>query len=413
MEEKVIKVGVIGLGQRGPGLINNICKIKNVEVTAICDKRQGRMDEVANDMVEDLKVPMPQKFVNYKDLLKSGIDVVIIATSWKTHVEVTLATMRAGIPVGIEVGGTHCIEDCWKLVDCYEETKTPIMFLENCCYYKEELLATSLVRNGVLGEVAYCQGAYCHDLRREIAKGRDGSHYRFEEYKNYCCDNYPTHDLGPIAKILNINRGNRFVKLVSMASKAVGMKNYINKTPECKEIRDVEFKQGDIVSTMIECENGEMIVLKLDTTLPRLCDRNLTVSGTEGFYCQSTNAVVLDDKEFSHGYDHYSKAFGTEKNYREYLPLEWQNISAEEENEVHGGMDYIMLKHFIEAVRRGDKEMPIDVYDAAAWMSITALSERSIANGSVPVECPDFTRGKYKTREPKDVMEFPKIVKNI
>ena len=38
---------------------------------------------------------------------------------------------------------------------------------------------------------------------------------------------------------------------------------------------------------------------------------------------------------------------------------------------------------------------PIDVYDAAAWMAITALSEESIAQGGAPVSIPDFTRGRW------------------
>ena len=57
------------------------------------------------------------------------------------------------------------------------------------------------------------------------------------------------------------------------------------------------------------------------------------------------------------------------------------------------------------------KPMPIDVYDAVTWMSVTALSEQSIANGSAPVECPDFTRGKYKTRKTVDCLECPVIKK--
>ena len=67
-----------------------------------------------------------------------------------------------------------------------------------------------------------------------------------------------------------------------------------------------------------------------------------------------------------------------------------------------------MLKHFIDCIKN-KKPMPIDVYDAVAWMSITALSEESIAKGCVPVEAPDFTRGKYKTRKTVDTMEYPVI----
>ena len=337
------------------------------------------------------------------------MDVVIVATGWNMHVKVTMAALRAGIPVGMEVGGTHSIEDCWKLVGCYEETQTPFMFLENCCYNESEALATSLVRNGVLGEVSFCQGYYCHDLRDEIAGGIDTHHYRLEEYKNHNCENYPTHELGPIAKILNINRGNRFVRLVAMSSKSQGMKEYIAKTPKYSErLKDVVFRQGDVTTTMIECENGETIFLKLDTTLPRLYERGLTVSGTKGFYCQTTESVILDDGKYNHESDPYKKAFFNQKEYNKYLPDDWRTITKDQIDAGHGGMDYVMLKHFFMHVK-DHTPMPIDIYDAVAWMSVTALSEQSIAKGSAAVECPDFTRGKYKERKVVDVMELPSI----
>lgn len=405
-----LKVGMVGLGQRGRGLLTNILNIKEVLVTSICDVFEDRREAECKRIVENGD-PAPQKFENYNDLIKSGIDIVIVSTSWDAHVAVALACMEANIPVAIEVGGTHSIDDCWKLVDCYERTQTPFMFLENCCYYKDETLVTSLVRNGVLGNISYCQGSYCHDLREEIAGGIDTHHYRLKEYSEHNCENYPTHELGPIAKILNINSGNRFVKLVSMASKAQGMKEYIQNNDKYKDrLKDVEFKQGDVVNTIIQCENGETICLKLDTTLPRLYERGITVSGTKGHYYQTLNSVVLDNGEFNHETDSFVKSLNSADKYTEYQVDDWRTITQEQMDAGHGGMDYIMLKHLFKTVKE-KKPMPIDVYDAVSWMSITALSEQSIANGSNSVDIPDFTRGKYKTRKTVDVLDLPKIIK--
>ena len=166
--DKRIKVGLIGLGQRGNGLMNNILKIKDTLITAICDKFSDRLDNAEKRIVNNGD-SAPFKTEDYLKVITYGVDVVIVATSWNNHVEVALSAMNAGVPVAMEVGGSHSIEDCWALVDCYEKTNTPFFFLENCCYNIDEALATSLVRNGVLGEVVYCQGAYCHDLRSEIA----------------------------------------------------------------------------------------------------------------------------------------------------------------------------------------------------------------------------------------------------
>lgn len=415
--KKIVKVGFVGLGQRGAGLVINtqgligtILDVGDVRVTAVCDQYQDRVDRAAQIVVER-GYEEPLKTTDYMELINSGVDAVIVSTSWALHVKVALAAMEAGVTVAIEVGGTHSIEDCWKLVDCYERTGTPFFFLENCCYNKDELLVTALVRNGVMGNVSYCQGYYCHDLREEIAGGIDTKHYRLEEYKNHNCENYPTHQLGPMAKILNVNSGNRFTKLVSMSSKAQGMKEYIAKTPKYKDrLGDVTFKQGDVTTTMIECENGETIFLKLDTTLPRLYERGVTVSGTKGFYYQTLNMVVLDDGEFNHEVAKMLEAANSADKYTDYLTEDWKTITKEQIEAGHGGMDYVMLKHFVHCVRE-KLPMPIDVYDAVAWMSITALSEQSIANGSVPVEIPDFTRGKYKNRKTIDVIDLPKVNK--
>ncbi len=410
MENGKIRLALIGLGQRGNTLLPNILSNEDVEIDSICDKFEDRIADFGKKLEEKGRVK-PFGSTSFMDVLDRKPDCVIVATSWNSHVEVALESMRRGIPVAIEVGGTHNIEDCWKLVDAYEKSLTPFFFLENCCYGKDEMLATSLYRNGVLGDVVYCQGAYCHDLRNEIAGGINTHHYRLEEYKNHNCENYPTHELGPIAKILNINRGNRFTKVVSMSSKARGLEEFIKKTGDYKEkLAGVQFKQGDVTTTMIECENGETILLKLDTTLPHLYDRNFTVEGTEGYYCQTTKSVVLDDKKYDHDFDPIEKSFLNQGEYDEYLPEDWKGITQEQIDAGHGGMDYVMLKHFFRYIKNKE-EMPIDVYDAVAWMSITALSEESIAKGSIPIECPDFTRGKYKTRKPLDVLPLPKVQK--
>ncbi|HAS56382.1 MAG TPA: glycosyl hydrolase [Firmicutes bacterium] len=407
-KEKV-KVGLIGLGQRGNGLLPNILN-NDALITCICDKFEDRIAKIKK-IIKDKGFEEPFGTTSYLDVLDKKPDCLIVATSWNSHVEVALAAMDRGIPVAIEVGGTHNIADCWKLIDTYEKTKTPFFFLENCCYGKDEMLATSLARNGLLGEIVYCQGAYSHDLREEIAGGIDTHHYRLEEYKNHNCENYPTHELGPIAKVLNINRGNRFLKVVSMSSKACGMEEFIKKTPKYKDrLANVKFKQGDVTTTMIECENGETILLKLDTTLPHLYDRNFTVCGTEGVYCQTTKSVVLDDGRYDHEKDPIEKSFLNQKDYDEYLPEDWKGITQEQIDAGHGGMDFVMLKHFFKYIKNKE-EMPIDIYDAAAWMSVTSLSEESIAKGSIPIECPDFTRGKYKNRKPLDVLSLPTIVK--
>ena len=70
----------------------------------------------------------------------------------------------------------------------------------------------------------------------------------------------------------------------------------------------------------------------------------------------------------------------------------------------HGEPDYLELQEFFRSVRY-KTPTPIDIYDSVTMSVIIPLSEESIAKGSMPVKCPDFTRGQWKTRKPYFAME--------
>lgn len=401
--KKTLSIAVIGLGQRGMGLLRPILHMKDVNVVAVCDSYQDRIEQ-AQKLSKKLGRDLPRGYVDYKELVeKESIEAVIISCSWKCHTEISLYCMEKGIPVGCEVGGVHDINECWALVDTYKKTQTPYMFLENCCYGEYELACLNMVKKGLFGKVVSCEGGYKHDLRDEISGGALNRHYRLEEYINSNCENYPTHEIGPIAKILDINRGNRMVELVSISSKAVGLNEYVKDNLDkehIKKLEDIVFKQGDIVNTLIKCENGETISISLDTTLPRPYSRGFTVHGTRMLYSEEGN-YYFDDKNKLHKAFHWipSKFFNNgRKMARKYRHEIWKNFKRHPVKSGHGGMDYLVLRAFFESVLQGHKVMPLDVYDAVTWMAITALSAKSIETGTI-VEFPDFTRGAYKERK--------------
>lgn len=402
-----IKVGIIGLGCRGLANLKVILNIPKVSVVAVCDVYEDRCQQAVDSVVEKSGVT-PFSTTDYKELLAlDEIQAIMVFSSWETHIGVSIDAMNAGKAVAMEVGGAYNLEECFELVKTQEETKMPFMFLENCCYNKDELLALNMIRDGLLGEIVNCHGAYAHDLRIEVTGGKENRHYRLNNYINRNCENYPTHELGPIAKILDINRGNRMVSLVSVASKSAGLKQYINDRKDTivnKDLIGQEFKQGDIVNTIISCENGETISLRLDTTLPRSYSREFTVHGTKGMYEAATNTVFLDgDTEEFDTLKFYKENIDNAKKYEEkYLPEYWKDVTEEIINSGHGGMDYFLFNDFFNRLAE-NLEMPLDVYDAAAWMCITCLSEISIKNGGAPVEIPDFTNGAYKNRKRFDV----------
>ena len=399
-----IRIAVCGAGNRGSSItLNVICALEDVEIVSVCDLREANAQTLA-DKVAEKRGRRPAVYESYRRMFEEEKpDAVFVATSFDSHVAISACAMEKGIAVGLEVGGAAGPEECQALIGAYERTKTPFMFLENCCYGKDELLAAALAARGVLGQVVYCHGAYMHDVRELVCRGAGKTYnFRFEEWTKSNADIYPTHDLGPIAKILNINRGNRMVSLSSRASCAVGLHDYIGRTEGLENIKDHVFGQGDVVETIISCENGELINLRLECTLPTYYSRELTVHGTRGLYHQDCNAVILDGPE---GEERklLNNINSAEKYYEEYLPELWRNVDKAALEAGHGGMDYIMFRSFIDALKEG-QEMPIDVYDAAAWMSITYLTAQSIALSGANIPIPDFTNGAYKTRKPRPVV---------
>ena len=408
---KNVRIGVIGYGLRGRSITNKILlNSPDVSVVAVCDEYEDRAKQGA-DEVEAACGVRPKEMTDasrFLKELKSDLDCVYVATSWETHVEIAIEALEMGIPVALEVGGAYTTQSLWELVDAEERTGVPFMFMENCCFGKDELLATALVRRGVLGDIVHCHGAYGHYLAEEIASGEQKRHYRLRNYLSRNCENYPTHELGPIAKILNINRGNRMVSLVSVASRSAGMREYVNlNADKYPELVGRDFAQGDIVNTIITCADGSTISLRLDTTLPRPYSREFTVRGTLGLYEQGNNYVhLLGEKEGFNPYKIYKEFSNNATNFEaEYLPQVWKDMTEEKVKAGHGGMDGIEFDVFFECLRSG-APMPIDVYDAAAWMVITALSEESIRTGGMPQQIPDFTRGKWQTRCPEDVVKI-------
>ncbi|MBQ8213772.1 MAG: Gfo/Idh/MocA family oxidoreductase, partial [Clostridia bacterium] len=352
---KKMTFGVIGLGLRGTSILKNILlNMEDVEVVAVCDQYADRTEKSA-DRVQQKCGKRPFETTDYKTLLaREGIDAVYVASDWETHVEIAVDALKAGIPTALEVGGAYSIESLWTLVRAQETSGTPLMFMENCCFGRSELLVTALVRHGFFGDVVHCHGAYAHYLAEEIAGGEQNRHYRLRNYLSRNCENYPTHELGPIARLFNINRGNQMVTLVSVASRAAGMEDYIAQNADkYPELVGKKFRQGDIVNTLITCADGSTISLKLDTTLPRSYSREFTVHGTRGMYEMNNNMIYLagEPEAFSTAKFYHEHYNSIERFADDYLHPVWNEMTPESKRICHGGMDWIELRVFFDALR--------------------------------------------------------------
>lgn len=412
---KNFKLALIGVGGRGEGLYRVSLKQRNyVEIIAVCDSVEDRCQYISDELVRDGRM-RPACYTDYKQCIdESKPDAIVVATDWRLHIEITMYAMERGVAVACEVGGSYSIQQLWELVRCYERTKTPVMMMENCCYGQLEMLALHMKRLGILGKIVHCDGGYRHDLREMFEGYVESGHYRALEYLHRNGDNYPTHDAGPIAKLLDINCGNRFVSLVSVASASFGPQEFIEsmalkETPSgnwinlkegrkerYEELKNKRFCQGDIITTIIKCANGETVTLTLDTTLPRYYSRDFSVYGTKGMIKEENRSVFID--EDMKGKEHWSwkeNYNNVDEYYEKYNHPVWKDYKPGQEG--HGGMDKLVFDGFFNALDKGEP-MPIDVYDMATWMCITTLSEESISTGNA-VAFPDFTDGKWVVRK--------------
>lgn len=397
---KNLNVGIVGLGVRGYWLMKDVILLMpGVKVTAVCDVYEDRNERAAK-LTEEVCGHVPATETDYKKLIaRDDVDVVVVSCAWESHIKVAIDAMKAGKPVGMEVGGSYSVKECWDLVDTYEATQTPFMFLENCCYGRRELMALNMVKQGLFGDIVHCRGGYMHDLREEVSEGEKNRHYRLRNYIHRNCENYPTHELGPIARILNINHGNRMLTLTSMASRSAGIQEYIkDRMSDDEKLMNTRFAQGDVVNTMIKCAGGETILLTLNTSLPRFYSRDFTVCGTKGMYEEENDTVFVDKKYTAEEEWDFKANWGNAKDYeKDYEHPIWQKFLNDGVQGGHGGMDWLVFEAFFESIRNGEP-CPIDVYDAASWMCISALSEESIAMGGHPVAIPDFTNGEWIKR---------------
>jgi hypothetical protein len=398
-----LNLAVVGVSGRGMGLMGCIFDMEDVHIRVVCDLYADRM-QAASDMILEKCGYRPDMVADYREAVsREDVDCVITPSTWQSHVEISLAAMNAGKPVAMEVGGAYSIQECWDLVRTSERTGKTCMMLENCCYGRNELAVLNMVKQGVFGELIHCQGGYQHDLRKEAATGFENRHYLFPNSLNRNGDLYPTHESGPIAKFLDINRGNRFISLVSMSSKSRGIHEWIVKHKGADHPQaTLDFRLGDIVTTMIKCAHGETVMLIHDTSLPRVYSRGGRVQGTKGIWMEDRNACHIEGVSAPEDWENLAASWDPmPKILEQYEHPLWREFLNDGVRGGHGGMDYLVLRAFFESVLRNEPA-PIDVYDTATWMAITCLSEDSVAMGSMPVAFPDFTCGKWfcRTAEP-------------
>lgn len=408
-----LKVGFIGVGLRGTNHLNNVLLRDDVLVTAICDIDENRIAIALNEISkagQQKPLIFGSNDYDYRNLLAlKNVDAVIISTPWLWHTRMAKDAMLAGKYTGLEVSAANTLEECWDLVNTHEATGTHLMILENVNYRRDIMAVLNMVKQQVFGELVHFRCGYQHDLRfvklndgktaygkgvEFGAKGISESAWRTQHSLLRNADVYPTHGVGPIATMCDINRGNRFSSISSNATKAVGLHDYIVKNggenhPNAK----LKFKQGDVITSTIETTNGETIIVTHDCNLPRPYSLGFRVQGSNGLWEVDGNRIYIEGQSEPHQWDVADEWL------EKYDHPLWKKYGEHAQGAGHGGMDFFVIHAFVESAKEHIAP-PLDAYDAAAWSAITPLSELSIENNGEPQNFPDFTRGNWIKRTP-------------
>jgi len=402
-QQPVVRLGIVGAGGRGTGLLRLLLRMEQVAVPALCDIRKENLERAAGFVTASGRA-IPELYSGEEDYLRlaarDDVDAVIIATPWEWHARMAVAAMRAGKYAGVEVPAAITLEECWELVQVHEETGVPCMMLENWSFLRPNLAVLKMIRAGLFGEIVHCHCAHSHNCLYWYFDPEGNPRWSGLHLARRNADQYPTHSLGPVLSWMNINCGDAFASLTSTATRSLGINHYFRKKfgpdhPSAKR----RWKQADIVTSVVRTALGNTIVINNDMQLPRPYDNRWMIQGTEGLYDEARNAVYLSGR--SPKYEQW-KPF---KPYQaQYDHIWWRRLEENVPDIGQGATDYLELKLFVEAVAaRGPT--PLDVYDSVTMSAVIAVSEQSIAAGSAPMPFPDFTRGRWRARKPTFAVE--------
>ena len=404
-----VKVGIIGLGNRGTVLLEMfkwLVENNNAEIVALCDLQEDKVSK-ATETLSKWQKTKPKTYFGRKDEWKKlvkqdNIDLVLIVTPWELHTPMAIYGMNHGKHVASEVPIAHTLTDAWNLIEVAEKTQKHCVMLENCCYNEEELFVLNMIENGVFGNLTHAEGAYLHDLRAHmLSTDYYQNQWRLKHHIDRDGNFYTTHGLGPISFYMNIGRGDTFSHLTSMSSRELNL----SKTAKKMNSKFTKFKCGDMNSTMIKTELGKTILLQFDVHTGRPYSRINKVVGTKATHDGYPSRLYIDAEEtvyWGHNWLNIKEYQGYKSKYQHPIIKNLKTIS-QNFKQGHGGMDFVMMYRLIKCLNLGIP-MDINIYDGVMWSAISPLSELSVESNSLSIPFPDFTGGIWKNKNKLEIM---------
>ena len=403
-----IRVGFVGIGERGTTAVFRVSGIPGTETAALADLRRDQCER-AKAWLEERGRPGAKRIhggseESWKAVCDDpDVDVVYVTAPAPLHPRIVLYALRAGKHVLTEVPGAQTLEEAWEIVETAEKARRHCMMLENCCYGEMEMLAWNLAHKGLLGTLVHAEGGYIHNLvwRQLEDDFRNRANFGGGTVHAYG-NTYPTHALGPICLYLDVNRGDRLQSVVSVSSLAAANREFAAaKYPPDAWQNRTRWLTGDMNTSILRTARGRTIMMQYSTASPRPYSRINLVQGTKGCFVDYPPRLALAD--VPGGEAEWMDAASFEKARKEHMHPLWRTTGAlAAKDGGHGGMDFIMDLRWVWCLRNG-LPLDMDVYDLASWSAIVPCTGESDRRGGEPVEIPDFTRGGWKTAKPASI----------
>lgn len=361
---KKIKVGILGAG-RGMDLAKNLM-FAGAEIVALCEINPERAARGIENFGADIPV-----YDNFEEFVKLGMDAVVLANYFHEHTPYAIKCFEKGIHVLSECVSNGTMAEGVELIRAYEKTDSIYMLAENYPQMKFNREMKKVCREGTLGKLIYAEGEYNHPAMPDDYEFFKGYIYFTEHWRNFLPRSYYiTHSLAPLMWSTGATP-----KRVS----AVPVYSPLKENATARHVGD----RAAIVTTLNDDESVFRVTgcaaFGAHHNAYRICGENGQIENLRGM----GEKIMLR-------YNHWSVPEGMEE-INLYEP-EW-NDSDEEiiNNAGHGGGDYIVARMFLECIREGrEPEHPYDIHSAVAMSSTAILAHRSILNGGIPYDIPDF-----------------------
>lgn len=384
---KKLKIGIFGVGERGRSLAPNFMLL-GCDIVAICDFRPECIEKAKKVVGDSVAV-----YESFDDFIHHDMDAVILSNFFHEHAPYAIRLMERGIHVFSECISNGTMGEGVALARAWEKHPVIYMLAEN---YPEMIFNREIKRvcdEGTLGKIMYAEGEYNHPgAPGDVAFMKDYNYFP-AHWRNYLPRTYYiTHSLGPI------------MYATGATPKRVTAFAVYEPVKGDYPTASMDGDRAAVVTT----QNDDGSIYRITGCAAYGAHHNAyRVCGVNG---QIENLRGMGGKVMLR-YSEWARPEGLACD-NLYEPA-WNDKDEELiKTSGHGGGDYLTARTFVECVRKGKQPPhPFNLYSAITMSSVGILAHRSMLEGGVPYDIPDFRTEEDRVKYENDFLT-PFVGKN-